>query len=91
MRTFLMEHEISRGTRYLVFEGGTPHPMRFSFTSAQTVDLLAVRRNSSRAWLLRRFANQIFPEKNFLRAALKDFSGEPPQEVDPSCNLPKAA
>jgi hypothetical protein len=91
MRTFLLEHEIARGTRKLVFEGGTPHPMRFSFTSAPTVDLLAVRRNSARAWLLRRFANQIFPEKNFLRAALNNFASEPPQEIDPSCNLPNAA
>ena len=81
MRAFLLEHEIARGTKRLVFEGGTPHPMRFAFTRGQTVDLLAIRRHSLRAWLLRRFADRIFPQKNFLRAALKDFSSDPPQEV----------
>lgn len=92
MRAFLLEHEIARGTRRLVFEGGTPHPMRFAFESAPTVDLLAIRRNSARAWLLRRFADQIFPEKNFLRAALRNFSSQPPQDVrDPSCGLSDAA
>jgi hypothetical protein len=92
MRAFLLEHEIARGTRRLVFEGGTPHPMRFAFETAQTVDLLAIRRHSARAWLLRRFANHIFPEKNFLRAALRNFSSQPPQDVrDPSCDLSDAA
>lgn len=81
MRAFLLEHEIARGTKRLVFEGGTPHPMRFAFTHGQTVDLLAVRRHSVRAWLLRRFADRIFPQKNFLRAALKDFSSNRSQEV----------
>lgn len=80
-RAFLLEHEIARGTKRLIFEGGTPHPMRFAFTRGQTVDLLAVRRHSARAWLLRRFANRIFPQKNFLRAALNDFSNDPPQEI----------
>lgn len=81
MRAFLLEHEIARGTKRLVFEGGTPHPMRFAFTPGQTVDLLAIRRHSARAWLLRHFADRIFPQKNFLRAALKDFSSDPPQEA----------
>jgi hypothetical protein len=92
MRAFLLEHEIARGTERIVFEGGTPHPMRFAFTSARTVDLLAVRRHSARAWLLRCFADRLFPEKNFLRAALKDFSSDPPQEIhDPGCDLANAA
>lgn len=92
MRAYLLEHEIARGTKRLVFEGGTPHPMRFAFTRAQTVDLLAVRRHSVRARLLRHFSDRIFPEKNFLRAALKDFSSDPPQKFqDPSCNLANAA
>jgi hypothetical protein len=92
MRAFLLEHEIARGTERLVFVGGTPHPMRFAFTRAQTVDLLAVRGHSVRAWLLRHFANRLFPEKNFLRSALKDFASDPPQEVhDPGCDLTNAA
>jgi hypothetical protein len=92
MRAFMLEHEIARGTQRLVFEGGTPHPMRFAFTCAQTVDLLAMRRHSPAAWLLRKFANRIFPEKNFLRAALNSFSSEEPRTArDSSQDLPNAA
>lgn len=79
MRAFMLEHEIARGTQRLAFEGGTPHPMRFAFTQAPTVDLLAVRRHSPAVWLLRKFANRIFPEKNFLRAALNRFESEEPR------------
>ena len=92
MRSFLLEHEIARGTERLVFEGGTPHPMRFAFTTAQTVDLLAIHRHSARAWLLRHFADRLLPYTNFLRAALHDFSSDPPEK--PLCadaELPKAA
>ena len=69
---FLLEHEIARGTTRLYFEGGTPHAMRFAFTSTETTDVLAMRRWSLRAWMLRRFACSILPEKNFLRSALRD-------------------
>jgi hypothetical protein len=72
MRAFLLEHEIGRGTTRLYFEGGTPHAMRFAFTSTETTDVLAMRRSSLRAWMLRRFACSILPEKNFLRSALRD-------------------
>jgi hypothetical protein len=72
MRAFLLEHEIARGTARLYFEGGTPHAMRFAFTNTETTDVLAIRRWSLRAWMLRRFACSILPEKNFLRSALRD-------------------
>jgi hypothetical protein len=45
MRSFLIEHEISCGTRRLYIEGGTPHPMRFSFAREVVSDVL-VRRKS---------------------------------------------
>ncbi|HXE07972.1 MAG TPA: hypothetical protein VN612_08755 [Acidobacteriaceae bacterium] len=72
MRAFLLEHEIARGTTRLYFEGGTPHAMRFAFTSTDSTDVLAIRRWSLRAWMLRHFACSILPEKNFLRNALRD-------------------
>lgn len=71
-RAFLLEHEIARGTRRLVFRGGTPHPMRLSFASVERTDLLAVRQWSARAWGLRHFSQQLFPPKNFLGAALRE-------------------
>jgi hypothetical protein len=80
MRSFLLEHEISRGTKKLVYQGGTPHSMRFSFMTAESTDLLAVRRLSARAWALAKFSRWIFPEKNFLGAALREMTGEEPRE-----------
>jgi hypothetical protein len=71
MRAFLLEYEISQGTQQLVFEGGTPHPMRHSFAAVEVVDVIAERRSMS-AWLLRRFARWIFPERNFLGQALRE-------------------
>ena len=78
MRAFLLEHEVARGTTRLVYLGGTPHSMRFSFTTAESTDLLAVRRWSGRAWALARFSRWIFPEKNFLGAALREMTGKEP-------------
>lgn len=71
MRAFLLEHEIARGTKKLVFRGGTPHPIRLSFATVEATDILAVRRWSLRAWVLRRFARWIFPRKHFLGGALR--------------------
>lgn len=85
MRAFLLEHEIGLGTKKLVYQGGTPHPMRFSFATAESTDLLAVRRLSARAWILANFSRWIFPEKNFLGAALREMiGGEPPESAVPS-------
>jgi hypothetical protein len=75
MRAFLLEDEIARGTQRLWFEGGTPHPMRHSFAVGEATDLLWIRAGSVRAWALQRFARWIFPEKNFLRAALREMRG----------------
>jgi hypothetical protein len=96
MRAFLIEHEIARGTRKLIYRGGTPHSMRFAFTAAELTDLLAVRRWSGRAWALKKFSRLIFPEKNFLGAALREMTGEEPQvsaapRTDVRGNLSNAA
>jgi hypothetical protein len=71
MRSYLLEHEIDLGTKQLAFTGGTPHSMRHSFESVEAVDLIALRL-SKRAWMLRRLARWVFPEKNFLGQALRD-------------------
>jgi hypothetical protein len=40
-----MEHEIAHGMRKLYTEGGTAHPMRFSFVKDKVTDLVVVRRS----------------------------------------------
>jgi hypothetical protein len=71
MRAYLLEHEIALGTKQLEFEGGTPHSIRHSFAHVQSVDVVVLRR-SLRGWLLRRFADRLLPETNFVREALLD-------------------
>jgi hypothetical protein len=48
MRSFFLEHEVERGTRKLVYYGGTPHSMGNSFEREEATDLI-VRRRSLRA------------------------------------------
>jgi len=45
MRSYFMEHEISHGMKKLYMEGGTAHPMRFSFVNDKVTDLVVVRRS----------------------------------------------
>ena len=71
MRSFLMEHEIARGTGKLFFEGGTPHSMRHSFACTPVTDIL-VQRRSAKAWLLRLISQWNFPVKNFLGQTWRD-------------------
>lgn len=91
MRAFLLEHEIARGTRKLIFRGGTPHPMHHYFAQEKTTDILAVRNGSARAWMLRTFSRWIFPEKNFLAAALREMQGEPAEPPRSPSGLADAA
>lgn len=71
LRTYLLEHEIARGVERFYIEGGSSHPIRYSFLHRNIVDL-AVTRHSLRAslvfWLSRRRIN---PE-NDLAAMLID-------------------
>jgi hypothetical protein len=45
MRSYFMEHEIAHGMKKLYMEGGTAHPMRFSFVNDKVTDLVVVRRS----------------------------------------------
>lgn len=45
MRSYFMEHEIAHGMRKLYMEGGTAHPLRFSFVCDKVTDLVVVRRS----------------------------------------------
>ncbi len=70
-RSYLIEHEIARGSTRLYIEGGTPHPIGRSFTEERVADL-TVRRRSLYAGLLTRFATRLFPRKNYISQILRD-------------------
>ena len=72
MRTLLMEHEIATGTTELRFIGGTQHSISAFCAEEAMTDLLAVRRSSVRALVLRHFVQRLLPDANFLRGALED-------------------
>ncbi len=72
LRSFLIEYEISCGTKKFLIEGGTPHPMRFSFAREIVSDVI-VRRTSVYANLVTLAAKYIFPylfPKNFVAQLL---------------------
>jgi hypothetical protein len=71
MRSYMLEHEVAMGTSKLAFAGGTPHSMRHSFVDIYATDVIALRQSAA-GRALRRFASSIFPERNFLGAALQD-------------------
>ena len=43
MRSYYIEHEIAHGSRRLYIEGGTPHPIKFSFVPEELTDLVVMR------------------------------------------------
>jgi hypothetical protein len=43
MRSYCIEHEIAHGSRRLYIEGGTPHPIKFSFVTEELTDLVVMR------------------------------------------------
>ena len=43
MRSYCIEHEIAHGSRRLYIEGGTPHPIKFSFVPEELTDLVVMR------------------------------------------------
>jgi hypothetical protein len=65
MRSYLLEHEVAKGTRKLHFEGGTPHSIRRTLLRENVVDLIALRR-SPVGLLLRRLTRRFAPENNYL-------------------------
>ena len=71
MRSYLIEHEIGRGTTRLYIEGGTPQPIGRSFLKERVAEL-TFKRRSPYVWLLQRLASEVFPEKNRLAQILTD-------------------
>ena len=69
LRSYLIEHEVAEGCSRLYFEGGTWQPIVHSFASERLGELSA-RRNSHYARLLARYANRIFPSRNYLGQTL---------------------
>jgi predicted SprT family Zn-dependent metalloprotease len=45
MRSYFIEHEIAHGSRRMYIEGGTPHPIKFSFVPERLTDLVVLRRS----------------------------------------------
>jgi hypothetical protein len=70
IRCYLIENEITLGTKRLYFHGGTTHPMKSAFIHEKSTDLLLVRSSAMQA--LRFFANRMMPEDNMLRNVLLD-------------------
>ena len=73
MRSYFMEHEIAHGMTKLYMEGGTAHPMRFSFVSDKVTDLVVLRR-SRLGLVLPRLAHLFIKPDNELALMLLDKS-----------------
>ncbi len=73
MRSYFMEHEIGHGMMKLYMEGGTAHPMRFSFVNDEVTDLVVVRR-SRLAFLVPALAKLFIKPDNELALLLLDKS-----------------
>ncbi len=73
MRSYFMEHEIAHGMTKLYMEGGTAHPMRFSFVNDKVKDLVVVRR-SRLGLLVPALANLFIKPDNELALMLLDKS-----------------
>lgn len=71
MRSYFIEHEIARGAERFYVEGGTPHPIRESFTTGTVTDL-AVLRRSATASLIRKLARYTLQDGNELASMLFD-------------------
>jgi hypothetical protein len=65
MRAYVLQLETDRGTRYLRFDGGTPHSMRLSFMKEPITDLLFFPSLHCKAMLFKLLPN-ILPEGNSL-------------------------
>jgi hypothetical protein len=71
MRSYFIEHEVLRGATRLYIEGGTPHPIRFSFMPESLTDLV-VMRQSLTAKVIRRMASRYISRDNELSHMLSD-------------------
>jgi hypothetical protein len=73
MRSYFMEHEIAQGMTRLYIEGGTSHPMRYSFVTGKVTDLAFMRR-SPLGLLIPKFAKHFIKHDNDLALMLMDES-----------------
>jgi hypothetical protein len=71
IRAYLIEYEISLGSKKLYFEGGTPHTIRHSFVPEKAKDIMVLNR-SPFAFLLRACARYLSAGNNFLLQTLAD-------------------
>jgi hypothetical protein len=81
MRSYFMEHEIRHGMTKLYMEGGTGHPMRFSFVNDRVTDLVVMRR-SQLALLVPKLVKLFIKPDNDLALMLLDkslYGGSPAQ------------
>jgi hypothetical protein len=80
-RSYFIEHEIAHGSKALYIEGGTAHPIHFSFVRERLTHF-AVLRRSSRAILTKKLARHLISEENELAQMLFDpeivWSSSPP-------------
>jgi hypothetical protein len=81
MRSYFIEHEIAHGMTKLYMEGGSFHPMRFSFVYDKVTDLVVMRR-SWLALLIPKLAKLFIKPDNELALMLLDKSlyGGPPEK-----------
>lgn len=78
MRSYFIENEIAVGSRRLYVEGGTPHPIRFSFVPETLTDLIVVRRSAT-AKAVAKIAQRYISTDNGLSQMLgaKDLDWQP--------------
>jgi len=71
MRSYCIEHEIGLGSRRLYIEGGTPHPIRFSFVPEELIDLAVMRKTVS-ARVMQTIARRYISGDNELSLILRE-------------------
>ena len=71
MRSFLIEHEVGRGSKRLFVDNGTSHAIKHSFQRGRVVELSA-KRNSLYTRLMTRFSAQLIPENNLVSQVLRN-------------------
>lgn len=70
MRSYHLEHEISRGMKRFYVEGGTNHSMQNSFQTAPATDIIMIRSRLKEG--MRGFAKRYVPPDNVLADMLND-------------------
>lgn len=71
LRSYFLEYEISRGAQNFYIEGGSSHPIHYSFQPCQLTDI-AVLRHSLASRLARRLARHLVNPENDLAGMLVD-------------------